>query len=229
MNKANDIINSTDALLAELRAELRGMIAEARIHVSQVANAALTTLYWRIGQRIHHDILTGKRADYGKRIVASLGRQLGWSHFKALISIQDPLKRDFIPPTDIARYKNLDRSDDLVRNWLLNQNTLEFLGNRDQFHNPGFNSVEFDGIKTQAGLNSFTLTPKQWIEKTGAIGQMQTLTYSSLKTARRRCGMKEPVTKENRLSSMLYCILRNPPPTKETDKVYRVILKKVGA
>ena len=127
MSKAKDIINSTDALLAELR----GMIVEARVHVSQAANAALTTLYWRIGQRIHHDILNGKRADYGKRIVATLGRhlttefgagfgeknlrrmvqfaeafpneeivaalrrQLGWSHFKALIPIQDPLKRDF--------------------------------------------------------------------------------------------------------------------------------------
>ncbi len=37
-------------------------------------------------------------------------------------------------------------------------------------HNPGFNSVEFDGIRIQTGLNSFVLTPKQWIEKTGAIG-----------------------------------------------------------
>ena len=35
---------------------------------------------------------------------------------------------------------------------------------------PGFKPVEFDGFKKQAGLNSFTLTPKQWNEKTGAIG-----------------------------------------------------------
>ena len=72
MSKANDIINPTDALLAELR----GMIAEAREQVAQVANAALTMLYWRMGQRIHRDILGEKRADYGKRIVASLRRQL---------------------------------------------------------------------------------------------------------------------------------------------------------
>ena len=77
---------------------------------------------------------------------------------------------DFISLTDIARYKNPDRSDDLVRNWLRNRNTLEFPGIWEQLHNPCFNSVEFDGIKMQAGLNSFTLTPKQWIEKTSAIG-----------------------------------------------------------
>ena len=88
---------------------------------------------------------------------------------------------DFISLTDIARYKNPDRTDDLVRNWLRNRNTLEFPGIWEQLHNPGFNSVEFDGIKMQAGLNSFTLTPKQWIEKTSAVRQMQTLNARSLK------------------------------------------------
>ena len=79
-------------------------------------------------------------------------------------------KKDYISLTDIARHKNPERSDDLIRNWLRNRNTLEFLGIWEQLHNPGFNSVEFDGIKMQAGLNSFTLTPKQWVEKTKAIG-----------------------------------------------------------
>lgn len=77
---------------------------------------------------------------------------------------------DLISLTDISRYKNPDRPDDLIRNWLRNRNTLEFLGIWEQLQNPDFNPVEFDGIKTQAGLNSFTLTPKQWIAKTGAIG-----------------------------------------------------------
>lgn len=77
---------------------------------------------------------------------------------------------DYISLTDIARHKNADRTDDLVRNWLRNRNTLEFLGLWEQLNNPAFNPVEFDGIKTQAGLNSFTLTAKQWIERTGAIG-----------------------------------------------------------
>ena len=307
MSKANDFINSTDDLLAELR----GMITEARDHVSQAANAALTTLYWKIGQRIHHDILTEKRADYGKRIVASLGRHLttefgagfgeenlrlqkcqiyvliigkeygGYSGGKSashheydlaqknrlptlvcikgdsktsltaagvnvlargisskssgilpiatfpsyaisascggkargaplaiflnLMGIKYPIiirqSSDFSPgivrsstgivmevlECEYAEYRKeilatlsqqssdeFDRgyrcTDALVRNWLRNRNTLEFPGIWEQFHIPGFNSVEFDGIRMQAGLNSFTLTPTQWIEKTGSIG-----------------------------------------------------------
>lgn len=77
---------------------------------------------------------------------------------------------EFISITDIARYKNKERTDDLIRNWLRNRNTIEFLGIWEQLNNPDFNPVEFDGFKKQAGLNSFTLTPKQWIERTGAIG-----------------------------------------------------------
>jgi hypothetical protein len=77
---------------------------------------------------------------------------------------------DYISLTDIAKSKNADHPDDLIRNWLRNRNTLELLGIWEQLHNPGFNPVEFDGIKKQAGLNSFTLTPKQWIEKTAATG-----------------------------------------------------------
>lgn len=78
--------------------------------------------------------------------------------------------RDYICLTDIARYKNAEASDDLIRNWLRNRNTVEFLGIWEQINNPGFNPVEFDGFRKQAGLNSFTLTPKQWIERTGSIG-----------------------------------------------------------
>ena len=77
---------------------------------------------------------------------------------------------DYICLTDIARYKNQEGTDDLIRNWLRNRNTIEFLGIWEHLNNPGFNPVEFDGFRKQAGLNSFTLTPKQWIEKTGAIG-----------------------------------------------------------
>mgnify|MGYP005843199839 CR=1 FL=1 len=77
---------------------------------------------------------------------------------------------EYICITDIARYKNSEHTDDLIRNWLRNRNTIEFLGIWEQLNNPNFKPVEFDGFKKQAGLNSFTLTPKQWIEKTGAIG-----------------------------------------------------------
>lgn len=77
---------------------------------------------------------------------------------------------EYICITDIAKYKNTARSDDLIRNWLRNRNTIEFLGIWEQLNNPDFKPVEFDGFKKEAGLNSFSLTPKQWIEKTAAIG-----------------------------------------------------------
>jgi hypothetical protein len=86
------------------------------------------------------------------------------------ITVISGKEEDYLSLTDIARYKNSDHSDDLIRNWLRNRNTLEFVGIWEQLNNPAFNPVEFDGIRKQAGLNSFTLTPKQWIEATNAIG-----------------------------------------------------------
>lgn len=86
------------------------------------------------------------------------------------ITVQTRNEADYICLTDIARYKDAQRTDDLIRNWLRNRNTIEFLGIWEQLNNPGFNPVEFDGFRKQAGLNSFTLTPRQWIETTGAIG-----------------------------------------------------------
>ena len=86
------------------------------------------------------------------------------------IAILSQNEADYICLTDIARYKSAERTDDLVRNWLRNCNTVEFLGLWERLNHPGFNPVEFDRIRMEAGLNSFTLTPKQWIEKTGAVG-----------------------------------------------------------
>jgi KilA-N domain len=87
-----------------------------------------------------------------------------------IVSLQAVRNEDYISLTDIARYKNATHTDDLIRNWLRNRNTLEFLSIWERLNNPGFNPVEFDGIKKQAGLNSFTLSPKQWAEATAAIG-----------------------------------------------------------
>ena len=79
-------------------------------------------------------------------------------------------QQDSICLTDIAKFKNPDHPDDVIRNWLRSRSTVEFLGLWERLNNPGFNPVEFDGIRIQTGLNSFVLTPKQWIEKTGAVG-----------------------------------------------------------
>jgi hypothetical protein len=86
------------------------------------------------------------------------------------ITVVSQNEEDYICLTDIAKYKNENRSDDLIRNWIRNRNTIEFLGIWEQLNNPEFKPVEFDGFRKLAGLNSFTLTPKQWIESTGAIG-----------------------------------------------------------
>jgi len=77
---------------------------------------------------------------------------------------------DYICITDIARYKDAKRTDYLISNWLRNRNTIEFLGIWEQINNPEFNPIEFDGIRKDSGLNSFILTAKQWIQRTGAIG-----------------------------------------------------------
>jgi hypothetical protein len=78
--------------------------------------------------------------------------------------------QDYVCLTDIARYKDPERTDYLISNWMRNRNTIEFLGLWEQINNPAFNPIEFDGIKKDAGLNSFILTAKQWMERTGAIG-----------------------------------------------------------
>ena len=77
---------------------------------------------------------------------------------------------DFICITDIARYKDPERTHYLIQNWLRNRNTIEFLGIWEQLNNPDFNPIEFDGIRKQAGLHSFILTARQWVEKTRARG-----------------------------------------------------------
>lgn len=64
-------------------------------------------------------------------------------------------KDDYIWIMDIARYKNAEHTDDLVRNWLRNRNNIEFLGVWEKLNNPNFKPVEFDGIRMPAGLNSF--------------------------------------------------------------------------
>lgn len=86
------------------------------------------------------------------------------------ISLYHLNQDDFISLTDLARHKDSERTDYIIQNWLRNRNTIELLGFWEQLNNPNFNPIEFEGFRKQAGLNSFVLTSKQWIEKTGAIG-----------------------------------------------------------
>ncbi len=77
---------------------------------------------------------------------------------------------DFISLTDIAKFKNQDAPADVVKNWLRSKDTIEFLGLWEQINNPDFKLVEFDGFKSEAGRNSFVLSPQKWITSTNAIG-----------------------------------------------------------
>jgi hypothetical protein len=77
---------------------------------------------------------------------------------------------DFISITDIARYKNANYPSDVIQNWMRLRGTVEYLGLWEKLHNPDFNYLEFEVIDSEAGRNSFVLTPKRWIESTGAIG-----------------------------------------------------------
>ncbi len=79
---------------------------------------------------------------------------------------------DFISLTDIARYKDPERTDYLVQNWMRTRETIEFLGIWERLNNPEFKPIEFDGFRTAAGLNSFSLTPRRWIDSVNAMGMV---------------------------------------------------------
>jgi len=78
---------------------------------------------------------------------------------------------DYICITDMAKAKSDDaRAADVIKNWLRNRGTLEFLGAWEKMFNKDFKVAEFDHLKSQAGLHTFVLSAKQWIETTDAIG-----------------------------------------------------------
>ena len=83
------------------------------------------------------------------------------------IRVQQFDEKDYICLTDMIKAKN---GEFFFSDWLRNRNTIEFLGIWEKMYNPTFNYVEFDIIKSKAGLNSYRLSAKEWMEKTQAIG-----------------------------------------------------------
>jgi len=67
---------------------------------------------------------------------------------------------EYVCITDLARYKNALHTDDVIKNWLRNRNTIELLGMWECLHNPNFKPVVFDGFRKEAGLNSFVKEEK---------------------------------------------------------------------
>jgi len=83
------------------------------------------------------------------------------------ITIYSKGNMDFISLTDMLKAKD---GDFFISDWLRNRNTVEFLGIWERVHNPDFNYGEFAIIKSQAGLNNYKISVKEWVEKTNAIG-----------------------------------------------------------
>ena len=78
---------------------------------------------------------------------------------------------DYICITDMAAAKSDNsRAADVIKNWLRNRNTLEFLGTWDQIYNANFKVVEFDHFRQEAGLHTFVISVGDWVEQTNAIG-----------------------------------------------------------
>ena len=87
------------------------------------------------------------------------------------VTVMQVDQSDYISLTDMAKARtDSTRAADVIKNWLRTRSTLEFLGTWEVMYNPNFKVVEFDHFKNEAGLHTFTLSAKEWIEKTNAIG-----------------------------------------------------------
>jgi hypothetical protein len=86
----------------------------------------------------------------------------------AEVGITTRHEQDYISLTDMV--KSFEGGSALIEQWLKNKDTVLFLGVWEQINNPAFNSLEFEGIRNEAGRNSFYLSAKKWIDATGAIG-----------------------------------------------------------
>ena len=84
------------------------------------------------------------------------------------ITVFEKNSEDYISLTDMV--SGFEGGNSLIEKWIRNKNTIEFLAVWENLHNPNFNSPEFEGIKTEAGSNRFSMSAKQWIQKTNAIG-----------------------------------------------------------
>ena len=84
------------------------------------------------------------------------------------ISISSVNEQDYISLTDMVA--GFEGGSVLIESWLRNKDTIEFLGVWERINNHNFNSLEFEGIKNQAGSNRFHLSAKRWIESVNAIG-----------------------------------------------------------
>lgn len=100
----------------------------------------------------------------------SKNKTINVENFEIVLYSQN--NEDFISLTDMARYRDTERTNYIIQNWLRTRSAIEFCGLWEQINNPDFKSIEFDAFKSQSGLNSFTLTLQKWIDTTNAIGMV---------------------------------------------------------
>ena len=79
-------------------------------------------------------------------------------------------ENEYISLTDIAKKREGEYPGYVIQNWMRNRSVISFIGLWEALHNPNFNCLEFEAIKNEAGDNGFVMTPKRWIESTGATG-----------------------------------------------------------
>ena len=89
-------------------------------------------------------------------------------------------ENEFISLTDIAKNREGEYPGYVIQNWMRSRSTISFIGLWEVLHNPGFNCLEFEAIKNEAGDNSFVMTPKRWIETTKIIKLVITTTVKIL-------------------------------------------------
>ncbi|MCL2009936.1 MAG: KilA-N domain-containing protein [Synergistaceae bacterium] len=123
------------------------------------------------------------------------------------ISVLTHRHDDYISLTDIAKYKDEQNPRFVIQNWMRNRNTVEFLGIWELLYNTNFNRVGFEAVRTQAGLNSFVLTPQKWIETTGALS-------ASLPRPDDTAGTKPPliVWQNSKLRVIIFLRIMRVPP-----------------
>jgi hypothetical protein len=86
------------------------------------------------------------------------------------ISFFSSESKEYISLTDIARYRDAERTNYIIQNWIRTKSAIEFCGLWEQLNNDNFKGIKFDAFKNESGSNSFSLTPQKWIEETNAIG-----------------------------------------------------------
>lgn len=93
---------------------------------------------------------------------------IGDSEISVILGVHDD---GYICLTDMVKAgDNSERTNIVIQNWMRRKDTISYLGVWETLHNPNFNCIEFEAIKSASGTNRFILTAKEWIERTDAIG-----------------------------------------------------------